>query len=173
MEHRMPYTLSLHGVVIGETEFEHKGLRPRQHAGIFRPTELGIAVLPQITGMFAASLAFTRVVERRKAEVETADGVIGLLENTPEGQKLIEHAKVIDQLELRDPNGDVLPIESIAVSNLQELARLAASKLGKASVGDGAPRYLISATIRDRGAPLQRDALPGFGPGRLASHLLQ
>jgi len=76
-----------------------------------------MTVLPQITGMFAASLAFMRVVERNKPSSQ--DSAIGLLESTPEGKKLIEHAKVIEQLELRDPEGTSLPIESIAVSNLQ------------------------------------------------------
>ena len=149
----MPYTLSLNGVVIGETDFEHKGRGPRQQAGIFRPTASGLEVLPRVTGMFAASLAFTRVVEQRKAEIETAESVMFLMENTPEGRTLIEHAKVIDQLELRDPAGTLLPVESIAVSNLQELAALAASKLGKAPSRDEPPRYLISATIRSGGNP--------------------
>jgi hypothetical protein len=169
----MPYTLSLNGVVIGETDFEHKGRGPRQQAGIFRPTPLGLAMLPQVTGMFAASLAFTRVVERRKSEIENADGILTLMENTPEGQKLIEHAKVIDQLELRDPNGCLLAVESIAVSNLQELAELAASRLGKAAAANAAPRYLISATIRASDRAAARPSLSGLGHGGLASPLLQ
>ena len=169
----MPYTLSLNGVVIGETDFEHKGRGPLQQAGIFRPTALGLDVLPQVTGMFAASLAFTRVVEQRKSEIETADGVVRLMENTPEGRKLIEHAKVIDQLELRDPDGHLLAIESIAVSNLQELAELAASKLGKAPARGASPRYLISATLRVSSAPAPRHTVPGFGHARLASRMLQ
>ena len=63
----MPYTLILRGVVIGETDFEHHGQGPRQQAGIFRPAPSGLADLPKITGMFAASLAFMRVVERNKS----------------------------------------------------------------------------------------------------------
>ena len=168
----MPYTLSLNGVVIGETDFEHKGRGPRQQAGIFRPTPMGLEVLPKVTGMFAASLAFTRVLEKRKSEIAGADAIAALMENTPEGQKLIEHAKVIDQLELRDPDGHLLAVESIAVSNLQELAELAASKLGKA-VARGTPRYLISATIRSGSQVDFRQTLPGIGHGRLASQLLQ
>ena len=169
----MPYTLSLNGVVIGETDFEHKGRGPGQQAGIFRPTALGREMLPQVTGMFAASLAFTRVVEKRKSEIETADGIVSLMENTPEGQKLIEHARVIDQLELRDPNGCLLVVESIAVSNLQELAELAASKLGKSTTHTTEPRYLISATIRAASRIGPRQTLPGFGQGTLAARFLQ
>jgi len=163
----MPYTLLLHGVVIGETDFEHKGQGPRQQAGIFRPSPSGLTTLPQITGMFAASLAFMRVVERNKtALAHNEETALGLLENTPEGRTLIEHAKVIEQLELRDPDGKPLAIESIAVSNLQELATLAASKLGKATLGVTAPKYLISATIRANGSEgLPRRTLPAFGYG--------
>jgi hypothetical protein len=169
----MPYTLTLNGVVIGETDFEHTGRGPRQQAGIFRPTPLGLDVLPQVTGMFAASLAFTRVVEQRKSEIETADGIVALMENTPEGRKLIEHARVIDQLELRDPHGQLLAVESIAVSNLQELAELAASKLGKAVARNAPPRYLISATIHADSSVDPRQTFPGLGHRRLATRLLQ
>lgn len=142
----MPYTLRLQGVVVGETDFEHKGQRPRQHAGVFRPAPSGMAALPKITGLCAASLAFARVVERTRPSNQAA--AIAMIDKTPEGQRLVEHAKVIERLELLDPNDKALAIESIAVSNLQELAELAASKLGKATLSITAPRYLISATIR-------------------------
>lgn len=157
----MPYTLLLHGVVIGETDFEHKGQGPRQQAGVFRPSPSGMAVLPQITGMFAASLAFMRVVERNKPSDQ--DTALTLLEKTPEGRRLIEHAKVIEQLELHDPDGNRLEIESIAVSNLQELAALAASKLGKDTLGEVPPKYLISVTVRTVGSAFTRKTLPAFG----------
>jgi hypothetical protein len=169
----MPYTLSLNGVVVGETDFEHKGRGPGQQAGIFRPTPLGLDVLPRVTGMFAASLAFTRVVGQRKSEIESAEGIVSLMENTPEGRQLIEHAKVIDQLELRDPDGHLLAVESIAVSNLQELAELAASKLGKAVARNAPPRYLISATIRSCSRSDSGQNFPAIGHARFASSFLQ
>ena len=161
----MPYTLLLHGVVIGETDFEHQGHGPRQQAGVFRPAPTGLNDLPRITGMFAASLAFMRVVERNKSALTgRAETAIELLENTPEGRKLIEHAKVIEQLELRDPDGKEIEIESIAVSNLQELAALAASKLGNPKLGDVPAKYLISVTVRPIGtSPSRRRTLPAFG----------
>lgn len=161
----MPYTLLLHGIVIGETDFEHKGHGPRQQAGIFRPAVSGLDLLPKITGMFAASLAFMRVVERHKHAIETNDATaMELLEHTPEGRTLVEHAKVIEQLELRDPAGNQVAIESIAVSNLQELAALAASKLGKGKLGEVPPRYLISVTVHPIGSPFaKRRTLPAFG----------
>ena len=161
----MPYTLLLHGIVIGETDFEHKGHGPRQQAGVFRPAPSGLDLLPRITGMFAASLAFMRVVERNKAAIDSNDATaMDLLEQTPEGRCLVEHAKVIEQLELRDPAGKEMAIESIAVSNLQELAALAASKLGKASTGDVPPKYLISVTVQPSGSPFaRRRTLPAFG----------
>ena len=161
----MPYTLLLNGVLIGETDFEHKGQGPRQQAGIFRPAASGLADLPRITGMFGASLAFMRVVERNKSTLDSrGDTAIELLENTPEGRRLVEHAKVIEQLELKDPDGNTLPVESIAVSNLQELAALAASKLGKEGLDHVPPKYLISVTVRPIGAPATpRRTLPAFG----------
>ena len=161
----MPYTLLLNGVLIGETDFEHQGQGPRQQAGVFRPAPTGLNDLPRITGMFAASLAFMRVVERNKSALESReDTALTLLETTPEGRRLVEHAKVIEQLELRDPEGKTLPIESIAVSNLQELAALAASKLGKGTIDAVPPKYLISVTVRQIGAPVtRRRTLPAFG----------
>jgi hypothetical protein len=161
----MPYTLLLHGNVIGETDFEHQGHGPRQQAGVFRPAPSGLNDLPKITGMFAASLAFMRVVERNKPALEEREeSAIALLENTPEGRRLVEHAKVIEQLELRDPDGNPIEIESIAVSNLQELAALAASKLGNPKLGDVPPKYLISVTVRPIGtSPSRRRTLPAFG----------
>jgi hypothetical protein len=145
----MPYTLLLDGAVIGETDFEHTGQGPRQRAGVFRPSPQGLPILPQITGMFAATLAFRNAIERSGVlqQDRVEDASIDALENTPEGQRLVAHAKVIEQLELRDPDGHRLAIESIAVSDLRELATLAASQWGKGSLSKDAPRYLISATI--------------------------
>lgn len=164
----MPYTLRLQGVVVGETDFEHRGQRPGQQAGVFRPAPSGMAALPHITGMFAASLAFARVVERTRPSNQAA--TITLLEQTPEGQRLVEHAKVIERLELLDPNGKALAIESIAVTNLQELAELAASRLGKAPLSITAPRYLISATVRANGSDAQpKRTLLEFGFGNLGA----
>ena len=162
----MPYTLLLHGIVIGETDFEHKGRGPRQQAGIFRPAASGLGLLPKITGMFAASLAFMRVVEKHKSAMDkNGETALELLEDTPEGRTLVEHAKVIEQLELRDPNGNQLAIESIAVSNLQELATLAASRVGRACAGDVPPKYLISVTVQPAGSPFARKTLPRFSLG--------
>jgi hypothetical protein len=167
----VPYTLSLDGRVVGETEFEHPGPDPRQRVGVFRPTEHGLEVLPRVTGLLTAALALKQAMVRRGISHEDADtdAVMDLLENTAEGQKVVEHAKALDALELRDPSGQRVPFTSIAVSDLRELRRLAAeihptddamiaSDCDDGPQGPQGPDYVISATFgaEDRVVPRAR-----------------
>lgn len=152
----MPFTLFHHGLVIGETDFEFKPLKPSQRAGVFRPTQYGLTVLPLVTGMLAASMALTQLAKQRglQRRATKPEAVLDLLGNTAEGQLFIECAKAIEQLELRDPSGQGLTVESIAISDLHELMTIAASRDGRAieEPRPGAPRYVISATTRGESA---------------------
>jgi hypothetical protein len=54
----MPYTLWSREQLLGETDFEfYKGSGPRR-AGVFRPTPLGVTLLPTLTGIGPALLGF-------------------------------------------------------------------------------------------------------------------
>ena len=54
----MPYTLWSRKELLGETDFEaHTGFGPRR-AGVFRPTPLGVTLLPTLTGIGPALLGF-------------------------------------------------------------------------------------------------------------------
>lgn len=150
----MPYTLWLHGLLVGETDFEHPGPAPGQRLGAFRPTTAGLEVLPSICGLLAATVALKDEMERRGLvnPDDQADGMLEVLESTPEGERVVEIAKCLEQLELHDPNGIRLQFQSIAVSDLHELVQLGklrASAVDEASetADESTPRYLISATF--------------------------
>jgi hypothetical protein len=151
----VPYTLSLDGRVVGETEFEHAGPDPGQRVGIFQPTEHGLEVLSRLTGLLSAAVGLKQAMERRGISHEDADAdaVMELLENTAEGQRVVEHAKALDALELRDHSGHRVQFTSIAVSDLRELRRLTAelhlseNAMITSSECDEGPQYVISATF--------------------------
>lgn len=150
--------------MVGETEFEHPGPDPGQRLGVFQPTEHGFEVLPRLTGLLSAALGLKQAMERRGISHEDADAdaVIDLLENTAEGQKVVEHAKALDALELRDPDGHRVDFTSIAVSDLHELRQLSAelqlsenTAIASGECDEG-PQYVISATFGAVGLGVSR-----------------
>jgi hypothetical protein len=76
---------------------------------------------------------------------------------------VLRAAEQIADLELRDPGGKPVPLESILVSDLEELVAVGASMrgipAGRQHEGDPV-RYVISATFAERGG--------AFGRGRRA-----
>ena len=149
----MPYTLFLHGQLVGDTDFDHAGPGPQQHLGIFRPTEHGLEVLPRLTGFLTAAAALKQVVERRGIDPEAMqpDTVIEVLERTCEGQRMIDVVKALDALELHDATGARVRFTSIAVSDLRELRRLSAEVNVDVALPDEPtmPVYVISATFAE------------------------
>lgn len=151
----MTCTLSLHGRVIGETDLDYAGAGPRQRVAIFRPTTQGLRELPRISGLMSAGLALKRALARKGLDPESmdADAVMEFLDRAPEGRRIIDIAKALEALELRDERGARLLFTSIAVSDLDELARLGQALEEDTSLPDcsaeerAAHRYLISATL--------------------------
>jgi hypothetical protein len=152
----MTYKLLLRGRVIGETDLDYAGPGRTQRLALFRPTSEGQQQLPRITGLLSATLALKQALARRGLEADDmqADAVLDVLENTSEGRRVMEVAKALDGLELRDERGARLEFTSIAVSDLDEIQQLSRALETRRSPPDwsAAPkshRYLISATLTE------------------------
>lgn len=159
----MPYTLWARGILLGATDFALGEEHSRHLAGVFQPAASGMMLLPVLTAMGPALLDLKTLFKREhlsEDDVESdPDRVLEIFERSPEGQRVIASAKAIDQLELRAPNGRVLEIESILVSDLTEWSRFGirpherkkrkkGKKTKKHCEHQGDPiRYLISATL--------------------------
>ena len=163
----MPFTLWMHDRQIGETNFE-LGTPGRRRAGLFRPTAYGLSVLPGITAMVPALLAFGEMCQREGLDVdddgpENAAAALDAFGGTPEGQRVISAAKQIAAVVVRDSRGQTLIWESLAISDLALLASLTREqKPGKRAVdadlsGDS-PGYIVSLTLAPRAALSLADA---------------
>jgi hypothetical protein len=156
----MPYTLWHLDKLVGETGFEHAGPAPGQRLGMLQPTPYGYEVVPQMCGFLSASFALKKEMERRGfvSPDDQADGMLGVLEHSAEGNRVVGIVKHLAELELRAPDGARQTIKSIAVTDLRELAALV-KHIGsepefenEAMEKDGRPRYLISATFDAAGS---------------------
>jgi len=151
------YTVWMYGQKIGETRFE-AGAAGRKRAGVFHPTEFGIAMLPGITDMFPALVDFKDMCVREGVDIqddrpETGRDAFEAFKDTPEGRRVITAARRIAEIEVREQNGDCVAWESLAISNLEELAALASRRASSGPAdpmqqSNGDPvRYLISLTM--------------------------
>lgn len=159
----MRYTLWHRDTLIGETDFGLGG-RSGSRAGVLHPTPSGMAVLPALTAMAPALLAAGEAMKRLPVldeEIERdGDAAIEAFTASPEGQRVLRAAEEMADLELRDPGGNPVALDSILVSDLQEMAALRATlRRGQGIRGDPV-RYVISATF----TPRRRAATPAFGP---------
>jgi hypothetical protein len=156
-EETMPYTLWSRGILVGVTDFALGDTHSRHLAGVFQPAETGMMLLPALTAMAPALFDLNARMKREhltEEDTETnADRVLEVFEQSPEGQRVIASAKEVQQLELRAPSGRVLEIDSILVSDLEEMSRFGfrttpinPGKKRKARRDDPI-RYLISATL--------------------------
>jgi len=153
----MPYTLWSRGILVGVTDFALGDMHSRHLAGVFQPAETGMMLLPALTAMAPALFDLHARMKLEHLSDEDAktnpDRVLEVFEQSPEGQRVIASAKEVEQLELRAPSGEVLEIESILVSDLEEMSRFGFRttpiERGKRRKGrhDDPIRYLISATL--------------------------
>ena len=160
----MPYTLWSRGILVGVTDFALGDKHNRHLAGVFHPAETGMMLLPAITAMAPALFDLHARMEHEHLSEKDAetnpDRVLEVFEQSPEGQRVIASAKEVEQLELRAPSGQVLEIESILVSDLEEMSRFGfrptpIKRGNRRKVRREDPiRYLISATLSNRGGGL-------------------
>jgi hypothetical protein len=113
-----------------------------------------MAVLAALTAMAPALFAAEEAMQRlplSDEEVERdVDGVLDAFTTSPEGRRVLRAAEAMAALELRDPSGRLVPLDSILVSDVHEMAALGAVlRQGKAD-GSDPVRYVISATFTTR-----------------------
>ena len=161
----MTYTLWHCCVLIGDTDFEEGGCRPPQYAGAFRPTEYGRAVLPRLSGILTAAAGLTEELEARGLSDDemSPEQVVDLLDNTRDGNKVLDIGKALSEVELRDPEGRVREFKQIAFIDLTELATLS-RKLGCnadmewETLPPEAPQFIVSVTLRTSEKPSERSS---------------
>ena len=152
----MTYTFWHSGILIGESDMEEASGHPRQRGGVFRPTAYGLLVFPRLSGIFTAGHALKNHLDANGLTPEEMDPneIEALLDKTPAGQKVIDIGRMLSDVEMRAPNGQRLDFASIAFNDLSELQRLARElELGPghdlADIPADAPRYIVSATLRN------------------------
>jgi hypothetical protein len=150
----MTHTFLHSGVLIGESDLEHRSRNPRQFGGVFRPTSYGLEIFPRLSGVLSAGAALKAYLDSRGLSLDTMapDAVEEVLGNTREGQRMIEIGRTLSEVEMRAPNGRRLEIASIAFSDLSEVQRLARElkvrdTFNATKLPPDAPRYIVSATL--------------------------
>lgn len=164
----MAYTFWHSGILIGESDLEEASDNPRQHAGIFRPTAYGLEVFPRLTGILSAGYALKMHLEANGVSTDDMDGVEldELFDSTPAGEKILDIGRTLSEVEMRAPDGLRLDFASIAFTDLSELQRLlgemnAGAEHGLRDLPPDAPRYVVSATLREGPPGSDREAQPG------------
>jgi hypothetical protein len=160
----MRYTLWMHEQELGDTTLELSA-PGRRRAGIFRPTEFGLTVLPRITDKCPALLAFGELSSREGIDVDDdrPDGASAALDSfggTAEGQRVIHAATHIASVVVKDSLGELVHWESLAVTDLELLAGLSQKqnpgKHAAVAFLPGIRKYVVSLTMAassDRGLP--------------------
>jgi hypothetical protein len=154
------YTVWKDGKRIGQTNLE---LSPggRRRAGAFVPNEYGLTVLPGISAMLPALMAFGEMCRRRGLNVEDTSPDAGRMAlqafaETVEGQAVIEAARNVAAVELRDSRGQTVVCESLLISDVRQIRALARDQAPTAQPGgsdDGESFYFISVTLATRLRP--------------------
>ena len=152
----MAYTFWHSGILIGESDLEDASDLARHYGGVFRPTAYGLEVFPRLSGIVSAGYALKLHLDANGLSPEDLDRaeVDDLLDTTPAGQKILDTGRMLSEVEMRAPNGLRLEFASIAFIDMSELQRLAREmELGPAqdptNAPRDAPRYVVSATLRD------------------------
>jgi len=164
----MTYTFWHSGILIGESDLDETSGHPGQRGGVFRPTAYGLEVFPRLSGILSAGHALKTHLEANGLSPEEMDSdeVDDLLDTTPAGQKIIDIGRMLSEVEMRAPDGQRLEFASIAFSDLLEMQRLVRElELGTAhdltDLPPDAPRYIVSATLRDDAQSPSRQAEAG------------
>lgn len=152
----MAYTFWHSGILIGESDLEDASDFPRHYHGVFRPTAYGLEVFPRLSGMLSAGHALKTHLDANGLSPETMerDAIDDLLDTTPAGQKILDIGRMLSDVEMRAPDGLRMEFASIGFMDLSEMQRLVHElELGAANdlanVQPEAPRYVVSATLRD------------------------
>jgi len=124
----MTYTVWSRGRLIGHSTLGYARAAPGMRAGDFEPTELGEKLMPIITGVGPALRTLHDMVRHTPSAMAQADGD-GVFDFSSALRQTTEYADAVSiadereslELELRDPDGVVIPTESLAVNDTEYL----------------------------------------------------
>jgi len=114
----MMYTLWSRGRLLGESPLDFVRCLPRLRVGFLHPTPLGEKLLPLASGVTPASLAFSKVLQDSNADCP--DEQWHSLPEYADYQSACDEEAAL-ALELRGPDGEVIPTEDIAVRDTEFL----------------------------------------------------
>jgi hypothetical protein len=145
----MPYTLWSHGRLLGESELNYKRVFRRHRMGDFYPTTaVGLKLMAVATGVSPAGIDLAKMIRGSRKGFEKGKPSAGWLEETlqqtPEWADFAAAQGHCDALalELRGPDGSVIPTEWIDVRDTEFLLSLA--REDEFDIGDcdaGFPRH--------------------------------
>ena len=123
----MSYTIWSHDRLLGETDLGWVRCMENVRSGFFHPTDLGTRFMPRACGVSPAMGELSRV-EIENAPDDQADGGASCpFEQTTQYADMlaaIEHERGLS-LELRGPDGEVIPTEDIFIQDNEYLLSLA------------------------------------------------
>jgi hypothetical protein len=125
----MSYTIWSHDRLLGETDLAWVRCMENLRSGFFHPSELGTRFMPTVCGVSPAMRELSEARQELKdAHDDQADGVSerALTQTTQYADMLaaIEHERGLS-LELRGPDGRVIPTEDIFIQDNEYLLSLA------------------------------------------------
>lgn len=146
----MTYTFWHSGTLLGESDLALPSTKPGQQGGVFHPTVYGLTMLPTLTCGLSASRAFQRELSAmgKRAEDLSNEDIASLIETSDATAAMVELGRILGEIELRAPDGQPIPFETIAFSDVEELRRTGHTLIGgmEKFLPANAPRYLVSAT---------------------------
>jgi len=125
----MSYTIWSHDRLLGETDLGWVRCMENVRSGFFHPSEIGTRLMPTVCGVSPAISELSRVTREieNAPDVQAHDGARCAVEQTTQYADMlaaIEHERGLS-LELRGPDGKVIPTESIFVQDSEYLLSLA------------------------------------------------
>lgn len=127
----MLYTVWSHGRRLGQSELAYRRVFRRHRMGDFYPTDIGLKLMPIATGVSPTGIDLARMLHRSLPSVDTGETSVASAEETMRHSS--EYADFVAAynhrealaLELRGPDGSVIPTEWIDIRDTEFLLSLA------------------------------------------------
>ena len=127
----MTYTLWSHGRLVGETELAYARCMVKARAGDFYPTEFGQTLMPVATGAVPAAMELSRATRKAADDPCAPAEALGTPPHVVRrtASEYADFAAACDQrdaldLELRRPDGSIVPTEWIDIRDTEYLQSL-------------------------------------------------
>ena len=141
----MPYTLWSHGRLLGESELDYRRAFARHRMGDFHPTEVGSRLMPIATGVSPAGIELSRKITRTSGQLDDAARTTS---EYADFAAAADHCEALT-LELRAPDGSVIPTEWIDVRDLDFLTSLVVEEDLEMDEGESEPPGDIEDELSD------------------------